>query len=209
MTVLKKAIWKVLSQPGELRFHKQENDRCRDDFMECSGQEFTAWGFRPDDYAEKTVMDIGCGSKLRTLYFTDAKIIALDPLADKFIEDVPWCNLTKAAEVYSLPTEKFIDGVEGRVDLLVCMNVLDHCFDTEDILRNMDRYLAVGGKILLSVDVEHHLHHLHPNLVSREFLLKWFDTNGYIVDVLDASATPYGMGRKFTMLGVKQARKVE
>jgi 2-polyprenyl-3-methyl-5-hydroxy-6-metoxy-1,4-benzoquinol methylase len=137
------------------------------------------------------------------LFFKDAKLFALDPLAGKFMREVPWCDLSKAAGVYSRPAEERVDALTGRMDLIICMNVLDHCFDTGKVLENLDGYLVEGGTLLLSVDVDHGLHHLHPNLVNREYLIGWFERMGYAYTILDASASPYGMGKKFTVRATK------
>lgn len=58
-------------------------------------------------------MDLGAGSKLRTKFFTDAKIIAIEPLAEKFMKEIEWCDLKDAYRVYSRPAEDFIGELEG------------------------------------------------------------------------------------------------
>ena len=201
--MFKKLVWSTLAQRGELTFHKKSTARSTDEFLQSSKKTFEDWNLNKSDYAGKTVMDIGCGSKLRSLYFDESVIIVSDPLADKYIKEIPWCDLNKAEKVFSLPAEKLIEELKGTVDLVLCINVLDHCFDTESILNNMDSYLKPDGKILLSLDVDHGLHHLHPNMVSREFLIKWFSDHHYTHNVLDQSEKPYGMGKKFTIIGSK------
>ena len=39
-------------------------------------------------------------------------------------------------ELYSEPAEKFLDNLEGEVDAIMCVNVLDHCYDAEVIMKN-------------------------------------------------------------------------
>ena len=180
--------------------------RSTDEFYGASKKTFEDWKINKSDFAGKTVFDIGCGSKLRSLYFDESILVVSDPLADKYIKQIPWCDLNKASKVYSLPAETPIDELNDNVDLILCINVLDHCYDTDRILNNMNNYLRSGGKMLLSLDVEHGLHHLHPNLVTKEFLKKWFSDHNFTYDVLEYSDQPYGMGKKFTILGTKQKR---
>jgi len=200
--MFKKVIWKTVAQSGELKFHKDCKFRATDGFMIANAKMFSEWNILPNHYAGMTVLDMGCGSKLRSLYFDKSKVIAMDPLANQFMDEIEWCDLKLADEVYSVPAEYYVKELQNKIDLIMCINVLDHCYDTEKILENMLNYIKPTGSILISVDVEHGLHHLHPNPIGKGKLLDWY---GYghnkTAKILDDNCKPYGMGKKFTIIG--------
>src|SRR5207247_10536123 len=68
-------LWKTSAQEGELRFHKQNRWRETDDFRAHSKKLFEYFGFREDQYAGKTVIDLGAGSRLRTKFFRGARLV--------------------------------------------------------------------------------------------------------------------------------------
>ena len=98
---------------------------------------FEHFGLKPGDYSGKTVIDLGAGSKLRSRYFSEAELIAIEPLADRFLKEIDWCDLAQAHEVYSVPAETKIESCVGRADLLISINVLDHCYDFERIIEGV------------------------------------------------------------------------
>ena len=61
-------------------------------------------------------------------------------------------DLDQAAEVYSTPAEERIAACVGRADMVLSINVLDHCYDFESIIRNVRAYLKPDGRAFLSFD---------------------------------------------------------
>ncbi len=144
--------WKRESHEFELEFHKNNKFRQTEAFMEETSELFGSFGFAPRQFVGATVLDVGAGSKMRGKYFEGANIIALKPLAQSFIAEIPWCDLKDAAAVYSTPAEELIPDLIGRVDFIFSLNVLDHCYDFEAIILNLASYLKQGGLIFLSFD---------------------------------------------------------
>jgi SAM-dependent methyltransferase len=154
--------WSNEAQEGEFRFHKNDTWRQTPDFMQQTGRLLGHFGFTPEQYSGRVVVDVGAGSKLRTRFFTGAHLVALEPLADRFLAEIPTCDLNDAAEVYSQPAEQLIEGLVGRADLVISINVLDHCFDFPQIVDNIRQYLKPDGLAFLTFDMHEKADHMHP-----------------------------------------------
>ena len=130
--------WKV-AQRLELEWHKKSNWRRSNNFLVHTEVLLSKWGYLPSDYAQNLIIDLGCGSRLRSKFFKNAKIIAIDPLAENFIKYVDYSDIRDAYRVYSLPAEKFILEIENKIDFIMCINVLDHSKNPKEILRNSEQ----------------------------------------------------------------------
>jgi SAM-dependent methyltransferase len=174
--------WSNVAQPGELAFHKRPGLRSSGEW-ETKNVEF--WGrrrFSPDAWEGKWIVDVGAGSRLRTLYFKGARIAAIEPLAEKFIAEVEWQDLDQAEEVYAVPAEKSIPELEGRADLLVSVNVLDHGYDFEAAITNIRRYLKPDGLAYLSFDQHERPDKLHQLMLDDASATAVFDRCGLDIE---------------------------
>lgn len=178
VTKIGRSQWHVQAQPGEFEFHLTNNWRRTDDFMAQSVKMFDHFGFDRDAYRRKVVIDLGAGSKLRTRYFRGAELIAIEPLAARFQAEIDFCDLGDASEVYSTPAEDRIESCVGRADLLVSMNVLDHCFDFPKILENVRDYLKDDGLAFLSFDKHEEADEMHPLELTEEICERLFHECG-------------------------------
>jgi hypothetical protein len=193
--------WEHKAQEGEFKFHKRDKWRNTPDFMAQTDRLFHHFGFAPDEYAGKTVVDVGAGSKLRTRYFTGARLVVVEPLADRFLAEIPTCDLRDAAEVHSRPAEQRIESLVGQADLVVSINVLDHCFDFAEIVTNIRHYLKPDGLAFLSFDMHAEADDMHPLSLTEETCAPIFSDAGLKIekvttgmgDVLGGAQT-YGHG---------------
>lgn len=175
--------WSAEAQTGELAFHKRPNFRTDEkSFAEANARLFNSLFYKEDQFVGKTVVDLGAGSKLRGKFFRDSHIVAIEPLADKFLQEVPWNDLRDADELYSEPAEKLIEGLVGRADFLFSINVLDHCYDFEIIARNILRYLKVGGRACLSFDCHSKVDKLHPIIINEKVATQIFFDVGFQIN---------------------------
>jgi SAM-dependent methyltransferase len=174
-----KKQWESLSQPGELKFHQKNEWRNSDNFMEETIELFDMFGYSRDDFEDGIVIDLGCGSKLRSKYFKKAKIVGIEPLADEFESTIDWSDLNEAYAVYSVPAEKMVKEVKGKASFVMCINVLDHTFDPMKILDNCYRYLDSEGEFLLSVDIHDDSDDLHPIHLTPDKLEKMILDTGF------------------------------
>ena len=171
--------WKEQGQPSELAHHKNSKSRSSDDrWMKETEGYLTSFGYKKKDFVGKKIIDLGAGSKLRTLWFDESYIIAIEPLADKF-KSIYFCDLDKADELYSEPAEKFLENLKEEVDAIMCINVLDHCYDAETIMKNCYNYLKEDGEMLLSVDLHDGRDAKHPIKLNDGILKELIKNTGF------------------------------
>ena len=174
--------WKRVAQGGEFHFHLKNKWRQSPDFMGQTRTLFSHFGFSSDGWEGKTIIDLGAGSKLRTRYFAGAKIIAIEPLADRFMKEIQWCDLSDAEKVYSNPAEERIAECVKTADLLISINVLDHCYDFEAIIENIAAYLKDDGLAFLSFDQHDEAGEMHPLQLTETICARVFAQKGLIVE---------------------------
>lgn len=89
-----------------------------------------------------SVLDVGCGSKpYRELFHCD-EYIGMEI-------DTPEARLSKKADV-------FYDGIrmpftEGRFDAIIASQVLEHVFEPDRFIKEINRILKPGGSLLITV----------------------------------------------------------
>ncbi|MDN5869469.1 MAG: class I SAM-dependent methyltransferase [Nitrococcus sp.] len=108
-------------------------------------------------------------------------MIAIEPLADRFLDEVPWCDLNVAHAVYSQPAEHRIEALIGCADLVISINVLDHCYNFYQIISNIRAYLKPDGVAFLSFDEHKYRDSMHPLILSDEICHEVFRDNGLAV----------------------------
>lgn len=201
--------WKLFAQESTFEGQLANDWRQTDDFLEQTARLFAHWGFSPTDFAGQTVVDLGAGSKLRSKYFDDADIVALEPLADKFMREAEWCDLDDAREVYSCGGERNIQGLVEEVDFIMCINVLDHAYSYEQVLDNVADYLKPGGRFLLSVDLHEGEPADHPIELTDELLRDELTDRGLEIE-REFTGLPldhtdrYGHGTAYTVIAKKE-----
>jgi SAM-dependent methyltransferase len=171
---------------------------------------FSHWGYDVDDFADQLIVDLGAGSKLRSKCFRRARIVAIEPLANRFRESLSWSDLYEAERVYSVGAETVIPELDGSIAFIMCVNVLDHVYDYSKVLRNAYRMLKPGGELLLSVDLHsgYESDLMHPVNLDRSQLCATVCQAGFsILREYDGLPLPnsdnYGHGRACTLVGRK------
>lgn len=204
-------VWKSKAQEGEKHYHlhlkapPDEEQRRRDAGL------FRAYGFESEQFAGETIVDVGAGSHLRSKFFRDARIAAIEPLAEEYLDDIPWTDLDDAACVYTTPAEQRIAELEGQASLALCINVLDHTFDPTAILCNVRSYLRDDGCFLLSVDLhDGEADELHPIGLSADSVREMAIACGFAVRRAywyTPENRSYGHGSAFTLVLVPRTDK--
>ncbi|HUG63252.1 MAG TPA: methyltransferase domain-containing protein, partial [Methylomirabilota bacterium] len=175
--------WAETAQLGEFTFHRSSKFRSNhESFTRGNNLFFEGLGYKPDQFVGKTVVDLGAGSKLRAKFFEGAHVVAVEPLANKFVAEIEWCDLKDAEELYSEPAEKLIAGLVGRVDFLFSINVLDHCFDFQSCIQNIREYLRPGGTCFLAFDCHSKTDDLHPIIVNERAATDIIFDAGFQID---------------------------
>ncbi len=179
ITKTSKEKWEKVAHKGEFEFHKTNQWRNTDDFMVNTTNLFESFGFNKQSFAQKRIIDLGAGSKLRTKYFEGAELIVIEPMAEKCIAEIAWCDLNDASKVYSNPAEERITDLVGTADAVLSINVLDHCFDFEAIIANIHAYLKPGGLAFLTFDEHLYTDPMHPLILTEQICDKIFTGVGF------------------------------
>lgn len=166
------------AQKGELNFHKDNDYRLTEEFNLDTKLLFESFGFEASEFQNKVILDLGCGSKLRTKYFQGANIIAIDPLIDDY-RKLEHCDVDDAYKVYSIGLEIFIPKLQNSADYGISINVLDHCFDFEKCVDNIYRYLKNGAKAFISFDCHFYTDALHPLILTEDVCTPIFNKCGF------------------------------
>jgi SAM-dependent methyltransferase len=209
---LRRLAWKVVAQTGELRFHQQNEWRQSPDFMRETASLLEWWGYAPNTFDGETIIDVGAGSRLRSRYFAGARIIAIEPLGDRFMKTISWSDLSDAEAVYSVPAERNIPEIEHTAAFAMCINVLDHTFDADAIVANVYGYLKAGGEFALSVDLhaDGHGGHMHPVHLDRDAVRSALTRAGFELlreyeGLGPTGNESYGHGHAYTVVGRRNA----
>lgn len=128
-------------------------------------------GFFPHlpDREQDVIADVGCGP---IPFFCDYAIkakrqIAVDPLYEQYLKlsyyqkfcdcVVTWIRSTVALET-------------GVCDSVFALNMLDHVQSPNDTIDELIRILKPGGCLYLFVDLEKDPDHMHPHMISEQWL---------------------------------------
>jgi SAM-dependent methyltransferase len=106
--------------------------------------------------AYASVLEVGSGAHGLIFFFEAAERIGVDPLADEYRHLFPvWQEraTTIAAHGEQLPFEN------GRFDLVLCDNVVDHAENPRRIVEEIARVLRPGGLLYFTVNIHHPLYH--------------------------------------------------
>jgi|TARA_R100000081_G_C4771891_1_gene146067 SAM-dependent methyltransferase len=171
--------WEKKGQPAELVHHKGSRSRRSDSvwMAECE-KYFKGFGYNSNYFTDKTIIDLGAGSKSRANWFTKSKIISIEPLADKF-KSISHYDLDNVGEVYSEPAEKYLTHLQDTADAIICINVLDHCYNAKIIMENCYKYLKSNGEFCLSVDLHDGRDDKHPIGFTLKSLKQLIEETGF------------------------------
>lgn len=174
--------WSSIGQKKELEYHITSEWRHSGDFMPQTQILFKGFGFVPEQFTGRSILDVGAGSQLRTRYFSNAEIIALEPLGEEFISKVDNCDLNRASRVIFKPAEEYIPDIREKIDFVISINVLDHCYNFEKIIDNIYLYLKNTGTAFLSFDSHEMTDESHPLYLQLDNCLDIFRQKGFNIE---------------------------
>jgi SAM-dependent methyltransferase len=148
----------------------------RDDRNEAHAERFQAYAVL-DGRRLPRVIELGCGP------FTNARLVLpklagcegvtlLDPLVDSFLEH-PHCTYA-SGDLCGVPVTTVASSIEDfeaeqTYDLLILVNVLEHCFDVPRVFDVITSTLRHGGILVFGESM------LRPEDVPR-VVENWYDT---------------------------------
>ncbi len=156
--------WNSVHQRFELRYHTKSNYRWDDSSFyrqwDLIFKDFLGLTYSSFD-REKTILDIGCGSRPAFDWFRDSAATKyyLDPLLTSF-QSIPkmsafWRD-KKNESLLSIPAEINVKELNGCCDFTLCWNVLDHSYDWFSILRNIAAYSRERALVCIGTDFTSH-----------------------------------------------------
>lgn len=123
---------------------------------------YNAWivdELRP--YVGRQVLDVGCCTGNILAHFLDReRVIGID-IGEEFIAEARHRFGDRSnfrAEVADVTDPGMPTLVKEPIDTVICVNVLEHIEDDAGALRNMNRVLEPGGRVLLFVPAHPFLH---------------------------------------------------
>jgi hypothetical protein len=185
-------VWSK-AQDGELRYHLENAAQLATGFEQNNAVMLKGFGFGMADYVGKNVVDIGAGSRLRTRFFEGAHVFVIEPLAERYMNDVSGCDLCVADRVYAVPAEEVVPELINIADLVISINALDHCREFGQVIRNIALYAKSSALIFLSFDGHEIANEMHPLVLNKNVCERAFRTAGLLV-VRYQEKEEYGSG---------------
>ena len=183
--------WAGPAQDQEFAFHEANAWRRSARFTTDSARLWEHFGFRADQFAGQVIVDVGAGSKLRTRYFEGARIIAVEPLADRY-RTLDFCDLHTAEACFSVPGEALVLELVGRADAVLSINALDHGYDFDAAIQNIAAYLKPNSPAFLSFDLHEKADAMHPLVLTEESCRATFAAAGLTVTRVTTGVGPFG-----------------
>lgn len=123
--------------------------------------------FAHDHVAPISILELGCGNgvNLFEIYrLRQIKAIGYD-LNNRAIEEAQLISRLCFNSAIDFRCEDVFAVEESTTyDYLLCIDILEHVERPRELLANMDRYLKVGGCLVISVPTEH-----YPRIFGRRF----------------------------------------
>lgn len=145
------------SQDWELNWWKTRlNQRELEMAHEISHQILSRMWITDEMLAGKIVLDVGSGPTGRIMCVRPlaSRMLAIEPLAEEYMQITGVSRILDTYDkIYSVPAEELVQEIVGKIDVAICLNVIDHCFDAEAVFRNVFSYLSPEGTALISFDV--------------------------------------------------------
>lgn len=150
---------------------------------------------------DKSVLDIGSGPMGGILQLLPCKKkYSLDPLNKEYLENFPEFynpNISYLTSVGEQPNFK------DEIDLVICVNALDHCEEPKKVLENIKLALASSGYLSLSFCInlaKTHPHEAHPHNLDSEWLHKIIDSD---YETIFETIDKYGWVKQNNKVGQK------
>lgn len=162
--------WQEIHQTFELDYHVNHGINW------CSNEERfqTFWNeIRAFVGPYEKLLDIGCGPRPP---FANSSVI--EPLAEKYQEHAP-SEWWEGIRVYNQPAERKVPRI--KFDTVVIWNCIDHTYNWQKIIDNINGYLKDGGHLILATDF-HEPTIGHPGVGDREKFIEYLNQYFTIVE---------------------------
>lgn len=117
-------------------------------------------------------LDCGCGP-ISVFEFSKNKIIAIEPLLERFREIIPFEN-TKNVKYLQMSGEE-IQFTDNYFDYIFCVNVIDHTPNPGKMAEELFRTLKPRGKLYFEVNFDDYLSPAHYELWNENLVNKYLN----------------------------------
>ena len=143
------------------------------------------------DQQGKIVVEIGCGPTGGILKFMKAQLlIGIEPLSNQFLQK-GFENIVNPKILFLNSFGEDIPLVNGFADMVCCIHSLGHVQKPKIVLKEADRILKEGGKLLLLEILREptQITEEHPIALKTEDFARWLEKNQYSHIRMDATQT--------------------
>ena len=162
-----------------------------------------------------SVLDAGCGEGYVSYFLSKkAKVIGLD-ISTKLIKENKKLAHKKLSFI-ALDLNKLSKKFKSRFNKIVCLEVLEHAENLDNIIHNFSKVLKKEGALLATIPVfEGHGHFKHNNL---DYLRQLFEKENFKILKLEYIQMPFftksvnnliNYFRKLTGYGMKEVDKFD
>lgn len=118
------------------------------------------------DYCLTNILDVA-GRRSQYTSGIDAQITLLDKCIS--LEDMnKICNRRSNIKyIQTADATKIVKGFNGRFDIIVCVEFLEHIKDTENLIKNLYDYLRPGGVLILTTPNGEFVQNTNPEHVRH------------------------------------------
>ena len=131
-----------------------------------------SWMDRQIDWKDRQVLDLGCagGFMAEALDERGAAVIGIDPAEDAIAAARAHAEQTGRRITYDVGVGEALPYADQAFDAVVCVDVLEHVQDLEQVIREVARVLRPGGMFLFDTINRNPLSRLATITVAEDIL---------------------------------------
>ncbi len=150
-------------------------------------------------YEDKVIVDVGCGPRPFVEFYPARAGFMLDCCMREYRREQLLQSETPKKVLCVDCMAEHLPLRTGAVDHVFSINMLDHCYDPESVVKEFRRVIKPGGWIHLNVDIGGEATPCEPIVFSEERLDEMFDG---LQLVYKGSGTPSHPGREAMVMRV-------
>jgi 2-polyprenyl-3-methyl-5-hydroxy-6-metoxy-1,4-benzoquinol methylase len=155
------------------------------------------------DLSNKVVMDLGSGP-MGFMHAVEAKKkFAVDPLMDEF-EKLGYDTAANDVISVNMKAEDIGEGFENQIDVIFCLNSIDHHQDPQLVVDQCYKALKSDGHLIILTDTRlpEQCDAYHKLPLTKEAILDWLSN----FEVLEQQVFPHGTGNPIMQFIVHAAK---
>ncbi|MGB0430903.1 MAG: methyltransferase domain-containing protein [Bacteroidia bacterium] len=152
--------WKLAQKLERLWWKKYLKNQSPEDYKSWKTKYWNKfYDLVKDDIELKTtdtIADLGCGPAGIFTIFNSNKVTAVDPLLDKYEQDLSVFNKTQFTNTQFVTSTIEQFNPQNQFNLVCCLNAINHVSDISASFKKLNTIVAPDGFCLLSIDAHNH-----------------------------------------------------